>query len=105
MESYDRSNEYGGKFSSYDREDYTGTTGFGVEDPINAIVNRYTPTYQDTWLPTFANLNVNQNTAWLGGDNVGAAYHSSTIDPSNYTKSYSAAEYLPLAGLNVRTVT
>ncbi|GAB7325561.1 hypothetical protein MBLNU13_g09561t1 [Cladosporium sp. NU13] len=92
-------------FSSYDREDYTGITGFGVEGPINAVVSKYIPAHQDTWLPTFANLHVNQNTAWLGGENVGAAYHSSTIDPSNYTRSYSAVEYLPLAGPNVRIVT
>ena len=92
-------------FSSYDREDYTGIAGFGVEGPINAVVNKYTPAHQDTWLPTFANLHVNQNTAWLGGENVGAAYHSSTIDPSNYTRSYSAVEYLHIAGPNVRIVT
>lgn len=92
-------------FSSYDREDYTGITGFGVEGPIDAVVNKYIPAHQDTWLPTFANLHVNQNTAWLGGENIGAAYHSSTINPSNYTRSYSAVDYLPLAGPNVRTVT
>jgi choline dehydrogenase-like flavoprotein len=92
-------------FSSYDREDYTGITGFGVEGPINAVVNKYIPAHQDTWLPTFANLHVDQNTAWLGGENVGAAYHSSTIDPSNYTRSYSAVEYLHIAGSNVRVAT
>lgn len=91
--------------SSYDREDYTGITGFGVEGPINAVVNKYIPAHQDTWLPTFANLHVDQNTAWLGGENVGAAYHSSTIDPSNYTRSYSAVEYLHIAGSNVRVAT
>lgn len=92
-------------FSSYGRPDYTGTTGFGIEGPINAVVNRYMPVHQDTWLPTFANLGVEQNTAWLGGDNVGAAYHSSTIDPSNYTRSYSAVEYLPRAGPNLKVIT
>ena len=92
-------------FSSYNRKDYTGLTGFGVEGPINAVVNRLMPAHQDTWIPTFANLGVSQNTAWLGGENVGAAYHSSTIDPSNYTRSYSAVEYLPLGGPNVEVVT
>lgn len=92
-------------FSSYDRADYTGTTGFGTEGPINAVVNRYIPVHQDTWLPTFANLGVEQNTAWLGGNNVGAAYHSSTIDPSNFTRSYSAVEYLPRAGQNLKVMT
>lgn len=91
--------------SSFGRADYTGTTNFGTAGPINAVVNRFMPVHQDTWLPTFANLDVQQNTAWLGGENVGAAYHSSTIDPSNYTRSYSAVEYLPRAGPNVELIT
>ena len=92
-------------FSSYDRPDYTGTIGFGTEGPINAVVNRFTPVHQDTWIPTFENLGVEQNTNWLGGNNVGAAYHSSTIDPSNYTRSYSAVEYLSRGGPKLKVIT
>ncbi|KAL1605373.1 hypothetical protein SLS60_004921 [Paraconiothyrium brasiliense] len=89
-------------FSSYERSNYTGTTDFGTEGPINAVVNKYMPMHQDMWLPTFDNLDVERNTDWLGGDNTGSAYHSSTIDPSNYTRSYSAVEYLPRAGSNLK---
>ena len=80
---------------------YTETTGYGVAGPINAVVNKYIPTQQDAWIPTFENLNVTHNTAWLGGENVGVAYHSSSIDPTHYNRSYSAVEYLPRAGTNL----
>jgi len=66
--------------------EYTGTTGYGEEGPINAVVNRYIPRHQEFWNETFNNLGVESNTNWLGGDNVGAAYHSSTIDPGNWTR-------------------
>ena len=91
-------------FSSYDRPDYTGTE-YGTEGPINAVVNKFMPEHQDTWLPTFDNLNIVRNTDWLGGDNLGSAFHSSTIDPSNYTRSYSAVEYLPRGGPNLKWIT
>ena len=62
---------------------YTGSSDYGVAGPINAVVDKYIPAQQDTWIPTFANLGVEQNTIWLAGENVGSAYHSSTIDPTH----------------------
>ena len=84
---------------------YTATTGYGVAGPINAVVDRYRPKTQDTWIPTFKNLGVAHNTEWLGGENVGAAYHSSAIDATHYNRSYSAVEYLPRAGSNLKVMT
>jgi choline dehydrogenase-like flavoprotein len=84
---------------------YTGTTGYGVGGPINAVVNKYIPKQQDPWVPTLEGLNVNHNTYWLGGENVGVAYHSSAIDPAHYNRSYSAVEYLPRAGPNLQVMT
>jgi hypothetical protein len=60
--------------------DYTDG-GFGVSGPINAVVDRYIPAQQRRWIPTFANLGIERNSIWLAGENVGAAYHSSAIDP------------------------
>jgi choline dehydrogenase-like flavoprotein len=42
---------------------------------------------------------------WLAGENVGSAYHSSSIDPTHYNRSYSAVEYLPRAGSNLEVMT
>ncbi len=86
---------------------YTGSTGYGTEGPINAVVDRYRPAQQSTWIPTFKSFGITHNTDWLAGHNLGAAFHSSTIDPTHYNRSYSAVEYLPLAGpnLEVRTST
>ena len=84
---------------------YTGTSGYGVAGPINAVIDRYIPTQQDAWIPALGNLGVEQNTMWLAGENVGSAYHSSTIDPTHYNRSYSAVEYLPRAGPNLKVMT
>lgn len=84
---------------------YTEHTGYGVAGPIHAVVNKYIPAQQDPWVPTFESLGVPHNTYWLGGENVGVAYHSSAIDPVHYNRSYSAVEYLPRAGHNLRVAT
>jgi choline dehydrogenase-like flavoprotein len=84
---------------------YTGTSDYGVAGPINAVVNKYIPTQQDAWIPALANLGIAHNTVWLAGENVGSAYHSSSIDPTHYNRSYSAVEYLPRAGSNLEVMT
>ncbi|KAK4560783.1 hypothetical protein LTR86_005362 [Recurvomyces mirabilis] len=84
---------------------YTTTSDYGTAGPINAVVNKYIPVQQEAWIPTLENLGVPDNSEWLGGENVGAAYHSSTIDPTHYNRSYSAVEYLPRAGKNLQVIT
>ena len=84
---------------------YTGSSAYGVAGPINAVVDRYIPRQQDGWIPTLENLGVALNSEWLAGENVGVAYHSSTIDTTHYNRSYSAVEYLPRAGSNLDVMT
>ena len=84
---------------------YTGDTGYGTAGPINAVIDRYIPKQQDTWIPTLESLGVAFNSEWLDGENVGVAYHASAIDPTHYNRSYSAVEYLPLAGSNLDVMT
>ncbi|KAK3716466.1 hypothetical protein LTR37_006362 [Vermiconidia calcicola] len=84
---------------------YTENTGYGVAGPINAVVNRYIPEHQELWRPSLENIGVEWNSEWLGGDMVGAAYHSSTIDPTYWNRSYSALEYLPRAGSKLVVMT
>ena len=84
---------------------YTGHADYGVAGPINAVVNKFIPKQQDTWIPTFESLGVRLNTDWLAGDNVGVAYHSSAIDPTHYNRSYSAVEYIPRGGPNLEVWT
>ncbi|TKA82743.1 hypothetical protein B0A55_01081 [Friedmanniomyces simplex] len=84
---------------------YTGHAGYGIAGPINAVVNKFIPVQQDTWIPTLENLGVPLNSEWLDGENVGVAYHSSSIDPTHYNRSYSAVEYLPRAGPNLEVWT
>lgn len=84
---------------------YTRHTDYGVAGPINAVVNKFIPAQQDRWIPTFRNLGVDFNTDWLAGENVGVAYHSSSIDPTHYNRSYSAVKYLPRGGANLEVWT
>jgi len=84
---------------------YTGTTGYGTAGPINAVVNKFIPTQQDTWISTYEHLGIPLNTQWLAGENVGVAYHSSAIDPTHYNRSYSAVAYLPRGGPNLEVWT
>ncbi|KAK3661724.1 hypothetical protein LTR56_000213 [Elasticomyces elasticus] len=84
---------------------YTGSTGYGVAGPINAVINKFVPAQQNPWIKTLENLGVPLNSEWLGGENVGVAYHASSIDPAHYNRSYSAVEYLPRGGPNLKVWT
>jgi choline dehydrogenase-like flavoprotein len=47
-----------------------------------------------TWLPALQSLGIPTNNHPLAGSNVGASQQPSDINPSNTTRSYSAAAYL-----------
>ncbi|KAK5114083.1 hypothetical protein LTR62_002652 [Meristemomyces frigidus] len=68
------------KFSNPGLPDYSTDTGYGTAGPINAVVNKFIPRQQDPRIPT-------------------------AIDPGHYNRSYSAVEYLPRAGPNLRVMT
>ncbi|KAI9691754.1 MAG: hypothetical protein M1822_007826 [Bathelium mastoideum] len=78
-----------------------GSEGVGNSGPIHTVINRVIPTQQNYWIPTGQNLGIPHNLNSLGGDPIGIMDQPSNVDPSNYTRSYTANAYLPLAGSNL----
>lgn len=73
----------------------------GTKGPIRNLFNRILPEQMDTWIPTLMSLGIPHNEESLGGDNIGVMYQGTNIDPTHYTRSYSASSYLPTAGKNL----
>ncbi|EFX03370.1 choline dehydrogenase [Grosmannia clavigera kw1407] len=90
-------------------ENFTGTntatygspSGVGDSGPVHAVVNRFVPEQQDTWIPTMNSLGIAHNPSSLDGDSLGVMYQPSSVDPTHYNRSYSANAYMPLAGSNL----
>ena len=86
-------------------ENFTGSNDgdiHGRSGPIRSLFNRIVPDILQTWKPTLNGLGVNINTkGGLGGDPIGVMFQPTNIDPTRYTRSYSASSYLPLAGSNL----
>ena len=78
-----------------------GAAGVGSSGPIHTVINRVMPTQQSYWIPTGQKLGIPHNLDSLGGDPIGIMDQPSNVDPSNYTRSYTANAYLPLAGSNL----
>ncbi|KAF5552186.1 choline dehydrogenase mitochondrial [Fusarium mexicanum] len=78
-----------------------GSKGVGDSGPIKAVVNRIIPKHQESWIPTLNKLGVRKNLESLGGDPLGVMYQPSSIDPSNYNRSYSANAYTQISGSNL----
>ncbi|KAF4471178.1 hypothetical protein FALBO_1921 [Fusarium albosuccineum] len=85
--------------------DTYGSAGVGDSGPVQAVINRIIPDQQLTWIPTLNKLGVKTNLESLGGNPLGVMYQPSSIDPSNYTRSYSANAYVNIAGPNLRILT
>ncbi|KAM0350619.1 hypothetical protein ACHAPU_003105 [Fusarium lateritium] len=81
--------------------DTYGSKGVGDSGPIQAVVNRIIPKHQETWIPTLNKLGVRKNLESLGGDPLGVMYQPSSIDPTNYNRSYSANAYTEISGPNL----
>jgi len=77
----------------------------GKQGPIRNLFNRILPKQLDTWIPTLKSLGIPHNKESLGGDNIGVMYQGTNIDPTHYTRSYSASSYLPAAGSNLKVKT
>lgn len=73
-----------------------GGEGIGFGGPIQALINRFIPAQQWAFIPALASLGLPENINSLGGDPLGAMYHSSNIRRSNYARSY-ATDYLDIA--------
>lgn len=84
---------------------YYGDAGVSTNGPVCGTINRVIPAHQAAWIPTLENVGLEWNREYLGGYSIGASYSSSSIDPRNYTRSYSASAYLPLAGPNLTVLT
>lgn len=82
-----------------------GSSGVGDSGPIQAVVNRIVPEYQDKWIPTLNKLGVPKNLESLGGDPLGVMYQPGSVDPVSYNRSYSTNSYLDIAGSNLRVLT
>ncbi|KAJ4003853.1 hypothetical protein NW752_011981 [Fusarium irregulare] len=81
--------------------DTYGSKGVGDSGPVKAVINRVIPKHQESWIPTLNKLGVRKNLESLGGDPLGVMYQPSSIDPSNYNRSYSANAYAEIAGSNL----
>ncbi|KAJ4253463.1 hypothetical protein NW762_010621 [Fusarium torreyae] len=81
--------------------DTYGSKGVGESGPVKAVINRIIPKHQETWIPTLEKLGVRKNLESLGGDPLGVMYQPSSIDPTNYNRSYSANAYAEISGSNL----
>lgn len=83
-------------FTSKDTEWY-GEAGASESGPVRGTINRFIPAHQAAWVPAMNSLGAGTNREYMGGDNLGVSYTSSSIDPTHYNRSYSANAYLPIA--------
>lgn len=74
--------------------------GYGAHGPITYLVNRLAPPQQEQSFAAMQNLGLSQTERYLDGELIGYMRHTSNIQPSNYTRSYSTA-YLADASSNL----
>lgn len=74
--------------------------GYGTDGPINFVINRLAPPQQEHFFPAMQSLGLSQTESYLDGEMIGYMRHTSNIQPSNYTRSYSTA-YLADAPRNL----
>lgn len=88
-------------------ENYTGgPPGSGTKGPVHASVSRYVPEHQKFFVPTMVgSLSIPDNNNSLQGNPIGVMIQPSSINPTNYVRSYSANAYLPKAGPNLEILT
>lgn len=74
--------------------------GYGETGPINFLINRLAPPQQEQFFPAMQSLGLSQTERYLDGELIGYMRHTSNIQPSNYTRSYSTS-YLADASDNL----
>lgn len=77
--------------------------GYGDDGPINFLINRLAPPQQEHFFPAMQSLGLSQTESYLDGELIGYMRHTSNIQPSNYTRSYSTA-YLVDAPVNLHVL-
>lgn len=76
-----------------------GDEGVGTGGPVQTVISPSQPEYMRRFfIETFDAVGVPPNLESLGGNPIGAARQPKSIDARNWTRSTSAAAYLPLAG-------
>jgi choline dehydrogenase-like flavoprotein len=76
---------------------------YGESGPINFVINRLAPPQQEHFFPAMQSLGLSQTDRYLDGELIGYMRHTSNIQPSNYTRSYSTA-YLADAPENLHVL-
>lgn len=66
----------------------------GTSGPLRVSYPAYMPDINGKWLPSFASVGVQVSADPSSGETYGAFFASSTINPSNWTRSYSRSAYL-----------
>ncbi|CAG7852255.1 SubName: Full=Related to Glucose oxidase {ECO:0000313/EMBL:CCA74335.1} [Serendipita indica DSM 11827] len=66
----------------------------GSSGPIHATYPAYMPEVLGRWTDTLANVGIHTSSDPSGGDNTGAFVTTSTINPTNWTRSYSKTAYI-----------
>jgi choline dehydrogenase-like flavoprotein len=67
---------------------------FGSSGPVQVSFAKYVSKVSQLWLPALNSLGIPTNNHPLAGNNIGASQQPSDINPTNTTRSYSAAAYL-----------
>lgn len=84
--------------------DKYGDAGVGDSGPVQAVINRYIPEQQDTFIPTMNELGIEDNLESLAGDPLGVMFQPSSIDHVPWNRSTGANAYLPIAGDNLHVM-
>lgn len=87
-------------FTGIDSQDY-GHIGRGTQGPIHNVIVKYRTEQTLAWVPTLESLGLSHNLESLGGSPIGAMLQPSSVNPDNYTRSYSANTYLHQVGPNL----
>lgn len=85
-------------------ENFTGTDKNvrGRSGPIRNLYNRIRFDIMKNWQPAARALGLPINEeGYMGGNPIGVMFQGTNIDSTNYTRSYSANSYLPLAQKNL----
>ncbi|CCF48882.1 hypothetical protein NDA11_001036 [Ustilago hordei] len=67
---------------------------YGNSGPIQVAFPNYISNQVQRWIPALRSLGIPKNDQTLAGENVGVSQQPSDINPTNYTRSYSAPAYL-----------
>jgi len=89
-------------------ENYTGPADgekHGHGGPIQNTYNRNRSAFFDSWKPTMNAVGVATSSGFMSGKPIGVSIQPTNINTKNWTRSYAASAYLPLAASNLEVMT